>query len=166
MEIFLMRHGIAEDLPSGGEDADRQLTARGIAKTEQVATNLYTRGWQCDLILSSPLVRAQETAQILMEVGLSEALEIQPLLAPAGLLVDWLQWLAAYQETRPEPINRLMLVGHAPNLSQWAENLVFGHTFNRLRLKKAGVIALQAPSTGNILGECELMWLVPPKCWV
>jgi phosphohistidine phosphatase len=165
MEIFLMRHGIAEDLQPGGVDADRELTAKGIAKTERVARNMQEKGWEFDMVLSSPLVRACETAQILLESGLSEMLEIHPNLAPDGLLEDWLQWLSSYRLTNPTA-ERLVLVGHEPNLSQWAEILVFGQVFDRIHLKKAGVIALKIPNTEDLIGKCELLWLVSPKCWI
>jgi phosphohistidine phosphatase len=165
MEIFLMRHGIAEDLQPGGVDADRELTAKGITKTERVARNMEEKGWEFDVVLSSPLVRACETAQILLESGLSEVLEIHPNLAPDGLLEDWLQWLASYRLTNPTA-ERLVLVGHEPNLSQWAEILVFGQVFDRIHLKKAGVIALKIPNTEDLIGKCELLWLVSPKCWI
>jgi phosphohistidine phosphatase len=164
MEIFLMRHGIAAELSIDGRDADRQLTAKGIAKTEQVAANLQAKGWQFDLILSSPLMRAYQTAEILLKAGLSDVLEIQPQLAPTGLLADWLSWLQTHRQDN-EPMQRIILVGHEPNLSQWAENLVFGQTLDRLHLKKAGVMALQAPAT-DLIGQCKMLWLIPPKCWI
>jgi phosphohistidine phosphatase len=165
MEIFLMRHGIAADLQPGEADADRELTTKGIAKTELVASRIQEKGWEFDMVLSSPLVRACETAQILLESELSEVLEIHPNLAPDGLLENWLQWLTSYRLTNPTA-ERLILVGHEPNLSQWAETLVFGQVFDRIHLKKAGVIALQAPDDAEIIGKCELLWLVPPKCWI
>lgn len=164
MEIFLMRHGIAEDLQPGATDADRELIAKGITKTERVALSMQKKGWKFDMVLSSPLVRACQTAQILLESGLSEVLEIHPNLAPDGLLENWLQWLAFYRLTNPTA-ERLILVGHEPNLSQWTELLVFGQVFDRLHLKKAGVIALQAPDTEDLISKCELLWLIPPKCW-
>ncbi len=165
MEIFLMRHGIAEDLQPGETDADRELIAKGITKTERVALSMQKKGWEFDMVLSSPLVRACQTAQILLESGLSEVLEIHPNLVPDGLLENWLQWLAFYRLTNPTA-ERLILVGHEPNLSQWTELLVFGQVFDRLHLKKAGVIALQAPDTEDLIGKCELLWLIPPKCWI
>ncbi len=165
MEIFLMRHGIAEDLQPGEVDADRELTTKGIAKTGRVALSMQEKGWDFDLVISSPLVRACQTAQILLESGLSEVLEIHPPLAPDGLLEDWLQWLASYRLTNPHA-GRIVLVGHEPNLSQWTEMLVFGQVFDQIHLKKAGVIALQTPDTEDLIGKCELLWLIPPKCWI
>jgi phosphohistidine phosphatase len=165
VEIFLMRHGIAEDLQPGEIDADRELTTKGIAKTEIVARQMRKKGWEFDMVLSSPLVRTCQTAQLLLESGLSEVLEIHPNLLPEGLLEDWLEWLESYRLTNPTA-ERLVLVGHEPNLSQWAEILVFGQVFDRIHLKKAGVIALQAPDTPEIVGKCELLWLIPPKCWI
>lgn len=177
MEIFLMRHGIAADLQPGEVDADRaalleknrELTTKGITKAELVASRMKAKGWEFDTVLSSPLVRARQTAQILLESGLSEVLKIQPNLAPEGLLENWLQWLTSYRLTNPTA-KRLVLVGHEPNLSQWAEVLVFGQVFDRLHLKKAGVVAIQTPEitpdSESLIGKCELLWIVPPKCWI
>jgi phosphohistidine phosphatase len=165
MEIFLMRHGIAEDLQSGEMDADRELTTKGINKTERVALSMQQKGWKFDMVLASPLVRACQTAQILLESGSSEVLEIHPNLAPDGLIEDWLQWLQSYRSTNPT-VERLALVGHEPNLGQWAEILIFGQMFDRLHLKKAGVIALRIPETEDLIGKCELLWLMSPKCWI
>jgi phosphohistidine phosphatase len=162
VEIFLMRHGIAADLQPGQADADRELTTKGINKTDRVAIAMWEAGWQFDLVMASPLVRARQTAQILLETGLSDMLEINPNLAPDGVFTNWLQ---SHQATK-SAMKRLMLVGHAPNLSQWAEMLVFGQVIDRLQLKKAGVIMLQVPDDGEIIGKCILLGIVPPKCWV
>lgn len=165
MEVFLIRHGIAEDLLPSGVDADRELTTKGITKTERVALYMQKKGWEFDIVLSSPLVRANQTAQILLDAGLSTELKIQPDLAPNGLLENWLEWLKAYRLANPM-VERLAVVGHEPNLSQWTEMLVFGRVFDRIHLKKAGVIALQIPNTENLIGKCELLWLAAPQCWI
>jgi phosphohistidine phosphatase len=104
MEIFLMRHGIAEDLQPGESDHDRELTTKGIAKTGRVAISMQEKGWKFDLVLASPLVRAGQTAQILLESGLSEVLEIHPSLAPEGVLDDWLQWFQSISLPRSQKI--------------------------------------------------------------
>jgi phosphohistidine phosphatase len=115
--------------------------------------------------LSSPLVRAQQTAQILVAAGCSEHLEIFDFLGPDGQIESWLVWLQNYRLTQPTS-QRIALIGHAPNLGRWAELLVFGKVFDRIQLKKAGMLALRAPVTDALLGNCELLGLMQPKYWL
>ncbi|WP_420805902.1 SixA phosphatase family protein, partial [Neosynechococcus sphagnicola] len=109
---------------------------------------------QFDLILTSPLIRAQQTATILKAVGLSPQMETTPLLAPEGAIAPWLDWFEQWREGNPSPNPRkLALVGHQPNLSHWAEMLVWGTSSGSILLKKAGVIGLFLPEAGNLLSN-------------
>jgi phosphohistidine phosphatase len=63
--LFLVRHGIAEDVSKSGRDADRELTAEGRHKTRRAARGLRALGVQPTALLASPLVRARETAEII-----------------------------------------------------------------------------------------------------
>jgi broad specificity phosphatase PhoE len=65
--LYLIRHGLAVDREPDQPDADRPLTSAGIQKTRQVAARLVASGLSCDWLLTSPLVRAYQTAQILVE---------------------------------------------------------------------------------------------------
>lgn len=82
MELYLIRHGIAQEQSPDIPDGDRQLTKKGKDKTQRVAQRLQAIGVEFDLILTSPLVRAQQTAQILMDQGLAPQLETFSSLAP------------------------------------------------------------------------------------
>ena len=64
MEIYLLRHGIAEDRSSTGRDSDRRLTDEGRAKLRRVLERVHQAGVRPSLILSSPYKRALETAEI------------------------------------------------------------------------------------------------------
>ncbi|NEO26328.1 MAG: phosphohistidine phosphatase SixA [Kamptonema sp. SIO4C4] len=87
MEVYLIRHGIAGDRNDYPTDEERPLTDKGKSKTRKVAQRLKTLGLQFDLILTSPLRRAQQTATILQEVGLSPTVEeFAPLTTRATLL--------------------------------------------------------------------------------
>ncbi len=158
LTLYLIRHGLAAERGTYAQDAERPLTAPGIEKTRQVAKRLKGLGVTCDRLLSSPLVRAQQTAQILVETGLSPAVEIAAYLAPEGEIEDWFAWLQA-----SPPLNSLALVGHEPNLSLWAECLVWGTTQGGLILKKAGIIGLTLPRERSPLGHSTLFWLAPPR---
>ncbi|MEH2049158.1 phosphohistidine phosphatase SixA [Nostoc sp.] len=161
MELYLIRHGIAEDQGLGIKDEDRSLTKEGRQKTEKVAQKLVKLGLSFDLILTSPLVRARQTAEILIAEKLSSQLEESSHLAPDGQISSWLEdWL--------EPKNysqntQLALVGHEPNLSNWAEILLWGEAKASLVLKKAGMIGIKLPETGSPLGRSQMFWLTPPK---
>ncbi|MEH2086344.1 phosphohistidine phosphatase SixA [Nostoc sp.] len=161
MELYLIRHGIAEDKGLGIKDEERSLTKEGRQKTEKVAQKLVKLGLNFDLILTSPLVRARQTAEILIAEKLSSQLEESSHLAPDGQISSWLKdWL----EPRNYSQNtQLALVGHEPNLSNWAEILLWGEAKASLVLKKAGMIGIKLPETGSPLGRSQMFWLTPPK---
>jgi len=158
-DLYLIRHGIAEDRERfAGQDGDRPLTPKGKAKTAQVAQRLSDLGLGFDLIVTSPLVRAYQTAEILQRAGLGKRLEIVDYLAPGGDLSAWLAWLATWH---PGEHQRLALVGHQPDLGQWAEILVWGQSRDCLVVKKAGIIGLTL--TDPPMGQSFLFWLTPPR---
>jgi phosphohistidine phosphatase len=165
MDIYFIRHGIAVDPTATDDDRDRWLTKQGIKKVRQVASSLRGLDLEFDIIISSPLVRAEQTAEILINQGLSEVLGIQPDLAPGGNLEQWVQWLKDYQAQHPQA-QSMAVVGHEPGLSTWTEMLLFNQVFQRLQLKKAGIIAVHWPVTISPLGNCQLLWLIPPKIWL
>jgi phosphohistidine phosphatase len=161
--VYFIRHGIAAERGTYANDDDRPLTAKGIRRTQQVAERLQSLGIQFDGLLSSPLIRAQQTAQLIKTVGLCAQVETFAPLSPGGILEDWLVWLGAWQATGA---TRLALVGHEPDLSRWAQQLVAGQTHDRWVLKKAGVIGVQVPSAKNAVGNSELFLLVPPRLFL
>ena len=63
MTVYLLRHGIAEEAPAGGDDRARRLTPRGRTRLAVAAQGLLALGIELDVILTSPLPRAAETAQ-------------------------------------------------------------------------------------------------------
>lgn len=159
LELYLIRHGLAGEHGSYPNDAKRPLTEEGKQKTQQVAKRLADFDLKFGLILTSPLVRARQTADILVEAGLSKNLQESSYLAD-GDLDGWLTWLKSWQ---PEDGKPLALVGHEPSLSRWAETLVFGRSIGSLELKKAGVIGLSMPDQVAPVGRSTLFWLTPPR---
>lgn len=158
MELYLIRHGIAQERTSDIEDEKRSLTEAGHQKTEQVAKQLRKFGLRFDVILTSPLVRSRQTAEILQAAGLSHKIEESSYLAPNGDIYDWLKFIEQWQ---PQP-ETIAIVGHQPDLGQWAEILIWGETRSQLILKKAGVIGLTMPQNSP-MGYSSLFWLTPPK---
>jgi phosphohistidine phosphatase len=161
MEIYLIRHGIAEDKALNIKDEERVLTKEGREKTEKVAQRLIKLDFHFDVIVTSPLVRARQTAEILIASGLSSQLEESSHLTPEGDIHHWVRdWL----ELRNYPDKtQLALVGHEPNLSEWAEILLWGEGKASLVLKKAGMIGIKLPEIGSPLGRSQMFWLTPPK---
>ncbi|MEM6518892.1 MAG: phosphohistidine phosphatase SixA [Cyanobacteria bacterium P01_D01_bin.71] len=160
-ELYFIRHGIAAERGTYAHDDERPLTDKGRWRTQAVAERLVALGCQVELILSSPLVRAHQTTQILLQVGLAPTAKTLELLAPDGTLSDWLPWLADWQ--RAHPVSRLALVGHEPDLSSWAQQLVNGAVSDRWQLKKAGIIGVQVPEAQGAIGHGQLFWLTPPR---
>ena len=161
MELYLIRHGIAEERGSNNNDQERSLTDLGRQKTHLVAARLYQLGLRFDLILTSPLVRSRQTAEILRFCGLSSQLEESSYLAPDGDIHARLRGLLEQQQHLAQ--SQLALVGHQPDLGQWAEILIWGEAREGLVLKKAGIIGLILPETGSAVGRSWLFWLTPPK---
>lgn len=161
INLYLIRHGIAADRADYPHDSDRPLTEQGRQKTKLVAEKLLQIGIKFDLILTSPLVRSNQTAEILQKIGLSQKKEIFPPLSPQGTLQDWVKWWAESESKKQG--NSLALVGHQPNLGNWAEILVWGNSQEKLIIKKAGIIGLRVPTNINPIGNCEFFLLTSPK---
>lgn len=162
MELYLIRHGIAALREDYANDEERPLTDKGRQKTAQVAKQLCDRGLRFDQILTSPLVRAKETAAILKEAGLATKVEELTVLAPDGDIHAWVSWLEKRWKTAASD-KCLALVGHQPDLGNWAETLVWGHAQEKLVLKKAGVIGINLPDSKSPIGQGELFLLTSPK---
>lgn len=160
IQLYLIRHGIADDADRYLNDADRPLTPKGQKKTQQVARRLQSLGITLDLLLTSPLVRAYQTAEILKFEGLSSNLEESPTLTPSGSFTDWLTWLEHWQHSEGSSLG---LVGHQPDLGQWAEVLIWGEAKQALVLKKAGIIGITLPGSGSPVSNSLLFWLTSPK---
>jgi len=133
MKIYVMRHGSAEDFAASGHDADRALTAVGRERVRHVAKLLGAHDEAPKLIVSSPLVRALQTAEIVAaELGL-EYVDTSRALAPGG------QAPALVAALLREAKKRVMLVGHEPDLSALVSELT-GQTFTGMQ--KAMVVGL------------------------
>jgi phosphohistidine phosphatase len=159
IEIYLIRHGLAGQFGDFEDDSLRPLSEIGLKKTTKVAQRLKELGLQFDVILTSPYARSMETAIILQSIGLSETLETLDDLKPAGnieFLIEQLQGIRGR-------VQSVVIVGHEPDLSRLAAQLIFGQSCENLVLKKAGVIGLNAPTNGDLTGQCQLFWLSPPR---
>ena len=110
-KIYLVRHGIAEDVSATGADFDRALTAPGRQKMKEAASGLRAIGAAPGRILTSPYRRAQQTADILAKVLQPRAQETWKILG-CGVAIEKL--LAEIEAL--DPSEDLMLVGHEPDM--------------------------------------------------
>ena len=161
-ELLLFRHGIAAERAKPSDDlradlkadGERALTAVGLSRSRAVADQLLRLGLGADRLLSSPLVRARQTAEIALAAGLAARLELDGALAPGG---DPLPLVLASR------CPRLMLVGHEPDLGQLACRLL-GAPAGAIQLKKAGlalIVLTPLPSLRLLLTPRLLLSLTP-----
>ncbi|MCX7866930.1 MAG: phosphohistidine phosphatase SixA [Limisphaera sp.] len=162
VKLYLLRHAEAVDATetASGKDEDRALTPRGRRRARALAHALRQRGIQCDLVWTSPLVRARQTADILARgLRLGRAPVVVESLAPDQ---PPRHLVAELQALRPLP-DAMMLVGHEPFLSRLAALLCTGDPDGLdLTLKKCGLCRLELDSVRA--GRCAtLEWLISPR---
>jgi phosphohistidine phosphatase len=161
MNLFLLRHGLAVDRSKPGfkKDADRPLTPKGKQRLWRVAEAMDEMDLEFDAILSSPFLRASQTAEIIAEAfELRKKLALSEHLTPNGnpkLLLEQISLL------QPQPKDVLM-VGHEPYLSQLIGLLVAGNTNALIDLKKGALCKLEIETLR--CGRCAMLaWLLSPK---
>lgn len=161
MNLYLLRHGLAVEpgTPGYAHDAERPLTPEGKRKLKQVAAAMKALELDFDLILSSPYVRAADTAEIIAtELDARKRLQLSPELAPGG---SSKRLLERVKELRPPP-EQALLVGHEPGLSHLISLLVWGDAEGMVVMKKAGLCKLSVETLRH--GRCAaLEWLLAPR---
>ena len=118
MKVYVMRHGPAEDDSPTGRDADRALTTSGRDRTRSVARALVEGDEAPVQIISSPLVRALQTAEIVAAAASVDPVEVRREIAPGGDAVALIAELVRASK------RRVMIVGHEPDLSMLVHRLV------------------------------------------
>ena len=153
MELLVVRHGIAEDHAPSGRDADRELTAEGRERVEEIARALRRLELRVDRVLHSPWRRAAQTAALLAPLveHARDIVACEALAAPPGR--------ALLTELRGD---RLALVGHEPWLSTLIVWLTVGDTraAHAVEMRKASVAWLQGEAEP---GGMVLRALLPPR---
>ncbi len=161
MNLYLLRHGIAEDLGMPGilNDADRPLTAKGEQKLEEVARAMAALDLSFDLILSSPYLRARQTTAIIAKAfSARKRIEFTDALTP-GASPRKLVELLNHRQPLPESV---LLSSHEPFLSTLISLLVCGDTHASVVMKKGSLCKLTIESLKP--ARCaSLDWLLTPK---
>lgn len=154
MELFLLRHGQAEEFnPSG--DAARVLTEKGQRQSLRAGTLLLRMGQRPDLVLSSPRVRCQQTASLFTEAAQM----------PGPVVQSWLDCgmtkeLAISELRAFSDFQRVLLVGHEPDFSSLVESLLGAGSGASVEVKKGALVGLWMTGSG---GSAVLRFLIPPK---
>lgn len=160
MRIYLVRHAIAENAGTTAyeDDSLRPLTDKGRKKMKKIVGALNDIGVGPDLIVSSPYVRASQTASILAkELKYKEEIVYSNSLVPMGEPDDMIGEI-----NKKYSVDEIMLVGHEPNLSTLMSVLLTGNPDISINLKKGGVCCL---SIDNLQDDRKavLEWLITPK---
>ena len=145
MNLYLLRHGIAVDpsAPDFANDGERPLTPKGRRRLRQIAEAMGALKISFDLILSSPYVRAKQTAEIVTKaLKRRKKLKFTDELTPGGNPRSVIQQL---NDLRPRPKN-ILLVGHEPYLSKLIALLTAGNTAMEIDLKKGSLCKLETES--------------------
>ncbi|HXG10102.1 MAG TPA: phosphohistidine phosphatase SixA [Gemmataceae bacterium] len=159
MDLYLIRHAEAKPLGADGitRDEDRPLTEAGEAQARELAAGLQRHGVHLGLLLTSPLLRARQTAEAILRQWSLPAPELRVCaeLAPG---------------VKPKKLARLLrilsadgvgLVGHMPDLARHTAWLIGGKKA-QIDLAKAGAAHLVCPDFPR-KGSCTLIWLVTPE---
>lgn len=159
MQLYLIRHAIAVPRGTAGfeEDGERPLTDEGRKKLAGVCRGLSYLAADWDLILTSPLVRARQTAEAVASYfEMTHLIQEVPVLAPGHTtkqVVDILKDLP--------PVKSTLMVGHEPSLSQHLSCFIFGTPRGKFEFKKAGVACLEFAGPPEE-GEGTLTWMMSP----
>lgn len=166
MEIYLVRHAVAEDRDEfamkHSDDSQRPITVKGRKKLQKVAFHLRDLIGEVDLIVSSPYVRARQTADVLKEVFEKTKVVEAPELVPQSPPQAFHKWLRAHGRD----FRSLLVVGHEPQLSIFGSYLLTGKPESIFEMKKAGVACFAVTGFEDQESlRSELRWLIPPKVW-
>ena len=158
MDLYFLRHGKAVEIgPDAPDDFRRALTPDGIKEMQAEAEALESLGIRPDVILTSPLVRAKQTAEIVAKrLGVKKGLIESDLLAPGCQLEQLRKLLDQHGSAK-----QVMLVGHEPDFSSMIGDLI-GPEGASMELKKGGLAVVHIERTAR-KGVGTLLWLVPPK---
>jgi len=160
MNLLVIRHAIAEDAKqfakTGADDGERPLTSRGRRRMRSGARGLRRVAPEVDLIATSPLARAEQTADIV--VAIYKNLKVVKLnhLAPESSVQSLLKWL---QERKHD--STVALVGHEPQLGVFVSWMLTGLQESFVRLKKGGACLIELKEQVRP-GRARLLWSLAP----
>jgi phosphohistidine phosphatase len=161
MQLYLVRHAIAaeQDPRQWPDDRQRPLTAAGKRRFRRTVNSLVAvmqSAGKVERLITSPLVRARQTAAMLHRAGLPQPVE-ESVLAPGRTATRVLAVLRAHD------VPSIVLVGHEPDLGRLLAVCIAGADAKlSLRFRKGGAACLSFAGVPRV-GEATLEWLLPPK---
>lgn len=162
-KLFLIRHAIAEDRlefqKTKLHDDLRPLTSHGQKKMEKIAKKLHKLYPEIDIFVQSPLVRSQQTVEVLKSFYKKSKVKTLTTLAPGSSFKDLLDDLKKFKAMN------IALVGHEDDLSQFLFFLLTGlRSPSPFQFKKGGIALLEYEKLE--LTHFQLHWIVSPKVWI
>ena len=160
MDLFILRHGEAgQRLSTGRGDFQRSLTTAGQKEVSDIAKSLKELGTKFDVVITSPLKRAHQTAAIVAKtLKIEKKMQDWDELSPEGNRIDLYNKLSHLKQQ-----SLVLVVGHEPYLSQMVSEIIFdGNDGGRIALKKSGLARIRIISSAPKF-QGELRWLLTPK---
>ena len=155
MQLILLRHAEAE--PDAANDRKRPLTEKGRKQAASIGRFCFGHGIVPEIILSSPLLRAEETARLVArELRAPHLVEIEEFLGP-GMTAE--RAFSSLEKYSGKP--NIMLVGHEPDFSNLAGVLIGGHS-GSVHFRKATLMSVSLQKLKPGAGTIE--FLIPVKC--
>lgn len=156
MILYFLRHGKAGQ-PRAHDDDARELTPKGMAALRAAAPLWRRLQVRPDVVISSPLRRALQTAELFVEgVGLDSRPVVDERLRPGAAWADMAESVAGHPDAK-----RVVLVGHEPDLSNAVAELTGAAS---VRLRKGGLAAVEFTGQPQP-GSGELAWLLDPDLY-
>lgn len=159
MILYVIRHAIAAPIGPEGDDSQRPLTDEGRTRMYRIAAGLKEMGETLDLILTSPFLRATQTARIVakeLRLGKEKVVQTESL-APGGQVADLVKEING----RYAGLQGVAIVGHEPYLSALIALLISGDPGLSITMKKGGVCRLSTDALQA--GRCATLdWLLTP----
>jgi len=150
MDIYIVRHGDAAGFQGYVSDAERPLTDAGVQRMQLAGHGLERLGVKPEFILSSPLVRARQTAELIaVALGMEEEVQTRAELSPGCEIIE----LERVLETLPD-VKSVMLVGHQPDCGLMID-LLCGLAGTPM---KPGTVVLIHLREGVAPGSGTLVW--------
>lgn len=167
MEIILVRHAVAmerqEFAKTGQEDSLRPITLKGARRHRRMCKSMQKMARGAEVIVTSPLLRARQTAEITSQIyedlNILEVPELVPSASPSAFL-KWVRvWGRVYK--------KIIVVGHEPHLGELASYLVSGQVQHNFIVKKSGFLSIiTGPASEIEKGSGKVLYHVSPKLFM
>lgn len=158
LELYIIRHGLAgQCLEDKMMDEERPLKKKGKEQLKEIAKGLEKHNICFDIVLTSPLLRAKQSAEIInSHCGKNKGVTETNHLKPGASYINLIKFLNKLKNK-----NKVAIVGHEPFLSGFASYCLSKSKTSFINLKKGGIIKLE---TDKMIkpGHCIMSWLTEP----